>query len=216
MLKLYLNTSSSVFDVSSEEYKEDNIVVFNQFGLNKINYKNELNGSENALSNFAKISKNSSKVLIAGAYSNNYGVKRKSCVIADKGKLLGIQDMSVSYDSSNFSVGGSHKIFHSSQGKIGIIVDEDIFSIESIKAMSICDVDVIIAIIFGEEKPQFNYLIRAYSYLFGIPIVVLANSSVLSSDINGELQGSQKVKSVHTTVFTKKSYRLITTKKRGN
>ena len=216
MLKLYLNTSNSVFDVSSEEYKEDNVVVFNQFGLNKINYKNELNGSENALSNFARISKNSSKVLIAGAYSNNYGVKRKSCVIADKGKLLGIQDMCVSYDSNNFSVGGSHKIFQTSQGKVGIIVDEDIFSFESIKAMSICDVDVIIAIIFGEEKPQFNYLIRAYSYLFGIPIVVLSNSSILSSDINGELQGSQKVKDVHTVVYTKKSYRLITTKKRGN
>lgn len=216
MLKLYLNTKNSVFEVKNEVYKDEKIVIFNQNGLNKINYKNELNGSENLLTNFAKISKNTSKVLIAGAFSDNYGIKRKSCVVADKGKLLGIQDMCLSFDSNGYSVGGSQKIFQTSEGKIGIVVDDDLYNFESVKAMSICDADIIVALIFSEEKPQFSHIIKTYSYLFGVPFVLLTKNSVLISDINGEIVGGGNLSETHGLLPLKKGYRLISYKKRGN
>lgn len=216
MLKLYLNTKNNIFEVNSDSYKDDKIVIFNQNGLNKINYKNELNGSENLLTNFAKISKNTSKVIIAGAFSDNYGIKRKSSVIADKGKLLGIQDMCLSYNANSYSIGGSHKIFQTSQGKIGVVVDDDVYNLESVKAMSICDADIIVAIIFSEEKPQFSYLIKTYSYLFGIPFVMLTKNSVLVSDINGEIISGGRSGEMHSILPIKKGYRLISLKKRGN
>ncbi len=216
MVELYLNTKNSVFEVKNEVYKDDKIIIFNQNGLNKINYKNELNGSESLLTNFAKVSKISSKVLISGAFSDNYGIKRKSCVVADKGKLLGIQDMCLNYDASAFSIGGSHKIFQTSQGKIGVLVDDDLYNFESVKAMSICDADLIVALIFSEEKPQFSYIIKTYSYLFGVPFVVLTKNSTLISNSNGEIVGGGRNDETHSILPLKKGYRLISLKKRGN
>ena len=215
MLKLYLNTSSSVFEVNKEEYKDSQIVIFNQNGLNKINYKNELNGSQNILTDFAKISKNSSKILIAGAFSDNYGVKRKSCVVAEKGKLLGITDMCLSIEGNSFSIGGNHKVFQTSICKIGIVVDDDILDFDGIKAMSLCDADIIFSVVFSDEKPQYNYLIRAYSYLFGLPIVMITNNSVIASDANGEILSGGKLPKLNAVIPIKKNYKLITSKKRG-
>ena len=37
------------------------------------------------------------------------------------------------------------------------------------------------------EKEEYNFIIRAYSYLFGVPILALTTTSVLASDINGEI-----------------------------
>ena len=215
MVKLYCNKSDSVFDVKTSEYLTDKIAVFGFNGIDKISYKKELNCSENKLSNFAKLSKESGKVLISGTITDNYGILRRSAVIAEKGKLLGITDMRLSVNDNGYMGGGAQRVYQTQVGRIGLLVGDDILDIDGIKAMSLCDADFIVAIISGEEKPQYNFLIRSYSYLFGLPILLINTTSVLASDLNGEICGRSLENNTKITLPVKKSYRLVLTKQRG-
>lgn len=216
MLKLYCNKNDKVFSVKSTEYASDKVAVFGFNGIDKISYKNELNSQENKLSTFAKLSKESGKVLISGTVTDNYGVLKRSAVIADKGKLLGISDMRLSVNDNCYVGGGAQRVYQTQVGRIGLLVGDDILDFDGIKAMSLCDADFIIAIINGEEKPQYNFLIRSYSYLFGVPIVLITSSSVIASDLLGEICGKSLENQTKITLPVKKSYRLVLTKQRGS
>ena len=215
MLKLYCNKNDEVFAVKTKEYETEKLAIFGFNGIDKINYKKELNCSENKLSNFAKLSKESGKVLITGTITDNYGVLRRSAVIADKGKLLGISDMRLSVNDNGYLGGGAQRVYQTQVGRIGLLVGDDILDIDGIKAMSLCDADFIVAITSGEEKPQYNFLIRSYSYLFGVAIVLINSTGVIASDLSGEICGKSLENHTKITLPVKKSYRLVVTKQRG-
>lgn len=215
MLKLYCNKNDRVFSVKNSEYQSEKLAIFGFNGIDKISYKNELNCSENKLSNFAKLSKESGKVLISGTITDNYGVLRRSAVIADKGKLLGISDMRLSVNDNGYTGGGAQRVYQTQVGRIGLLLGDDILDVDGIKAMSLCDADFIVAITSGEEKPQYNFLIRSYSYLFGVPIVLINSTSVIASDLSGEICGKSLENYTKITLPVKKSYRLVLTKQRG-
>lgn len=215
MLKLYCNKTDTVFSVKKENYLNEKIAIFGFNGIDKISYKNELNCKENKLSNFAKLSKDSEKVLISGTITDNYGVLRRSAVIADKGKLLGISDMRLSVNDNGYTGGGVQRVYQTQAGRIGLLIGDDILDVDGIKAMSLCDADFIVAIASGEEKPQYNFLIRSYSYLFGVPILLINSTSVIASDLSGEICGKSLENHTKITLPIKKSYRLVLTKQRG-
>ena len=215
MLKLYCNKNDKVFSVKSSEYQTEKLAVFGFNGIDKISYKRELNYSESKLSSFARLSKESGKVLISGAITDNYGVLRRSAVIADKGKLLGISDMRLAINDSGYLGGGAQRVYQTQIGRIGLLIGDDILDIDGIKAMSLCDADFIVAIMSGEEKPQYNFLIRSYSYLFGLPMVLISTTGVIASDLSGEICGKSLENHTRITLPVKKSYRIVSTKQRG-
>ena len=215
MLKLYLEKTSAISDVNCENLKDCGVVIFGFNGVKKINYKNELNGSESVLPKIASISKKLSNVIIVGAITDNYGIIRKSAVIADKGKLLGISDMNNKISSAEYSGGGGHRVYQTSRGKIGVLIGDDLLDIEAVKAMAICDADFIIAIVSEPEKKEYGFLVRAYAYLFGLPIVVVTQDSFLASDMAGEICGASKNSSLEMVLPLKKTYKLVISKKRG-
>ena len=215
MLKLYIEKSKSVLDVSEEKFKEIGVLIFGFNGVKKINYRNELNGSESLLPQIASLSKKLSGVVIVGAVTDNYGIIRKSAVVADKGKLLGISDMNNKISSTDYSGGGGHRVYQTSRGKIGVLIGDDLLDIEAVKAMAICDADFIVFIVSEVEKKEYNFLIRAYAYLFGLPLVVITQDSFFASDMSGEICGASKNSQIETLLPLKKSYKLVVSKKRG-
>ena len=215
MLKIYTEKSKKLSNVDLVGVKNSALCLFDYDLLGKISYKNELSGSENKLPEFASFSKRNKKVVIAGAITDNYGVLKKSIVIADNGKLLGISDMTICIDGSAFTGGGCFKVYKTSVCKIGLIVDDDIINTDGVKALSLCDVDVIVAIISGEEKPQHNFLIRAYAYLFGLPFILLSQTGIIASDMHGEICGKSVEQKSNLIIPTKKQYMLIKSKRRG-
>ena len=215
MLKLYLEKKHSIYHESVENLKDFGVVIFGFNGVKKINYKNELNGSESVLPKIASVSKKLSSVIVVGSVTDNYGIIRKSAVIADKGKLLGISDMNNKISSADYSGGGGHRVYQTSRGKIGILIGDDLLDIDAVKAMSICDADFIIAIVSEVEKKEYNFLVRAYAYLFGLPIVVVTQDGFLASDMNGEICGASKNSSLELLLPIKKAYKLVISKKRG-
>ena len=213
-MKVLCYNSVNVNNVDATKFQPHDVIVFGLDGLNKIRYKNELNGTESVLQNFATLSKKHKKIIISGAITDNYGIIRKSAVVADNGKLLGISDMNLNVNSSGYSQGGGYRVYQTTKARIGIIIGDDVIDSDGVKAMSLCDADFII-VIENEEKPQYELLIRAYSYLFGVPILLLANGNVIASDVSGEICGGSREKTSEIILPTKKTYRVVQNKRRG-
>ncbi len=215
MLKLYFNRRDNIKNILDLPEKEEDVLVFGFLGVDVINYKNELSGKDSNLSMLAKYSKMGNKVVLSGAITDNYGIIRKSCLVAENGKLLGISDMNLCLDKAPFSSGCGHRIYQTKSYRIGVLVGDDIIDVDSVKAMALLGADVIISLISTEEKPQYSVLIRAYSYLFGLPVVLLTRDSVLASDMNGEICGGSKNEESRIIIPIKKNYRLCQLKRRG-
>ena len=215
MFKVYCNLKNQCKEVNLQNYQSSNLLIFGFNGIANVNYKSELSGKTNVLHDFATISRQSQKVLISGAITDNYGIIKKSCAVADKGKLLGISDMCLSLNNNNYCLGGGYKVYHTSAGKIGVIVGSDLLDGDGIKAMSLCEADLIVNVSDLYSKEQDHFLLRAYSFLYGVPIISVTANCVMASDINGEVCAKSPLKNLEIAVPLKKVYRLVTNKRRG-
>lgn len=215
MFKLYCDKRNDVFSVPNENYIKDNALIFGFNGISKVSYKSELSGKEDILTKLAGLTKRIGKVIISGTVTDNYGVIKKSAVIADNGKLLGISDMNAVSPPSNYSCGGGHRVYQTSLGRIGIVIGNDFIDPEVIKAMALCDADFIVCLLTENQAQEHEFLVRSYAFLYGLPVLIVAKDGVLGADIYGEIFGGFKEDVSHILLPTKKSYRLVTNKKRG-
>lgn len=215
MLKIFADKTSGLNDLNLEQSKDRQISLFGFQLLDKVSYKYELSGEESKLPALSAFSRKTGGVVIAGAVTDNYGILKKSAVIADKGKLLGISDMVLGYDGSPYQGGGSYKVYQTSACKIGIVVDGDIKNFEAVKSMSLCDADLIVIISSKEEKKEYNFLIRAYAYLFGVSVILITKTGVLASDMSGEICGKSLEGKSNLIIPVKRQYVLTKTKRRG-
>lgn len=214
-MKFYCNKSESVFSADKTLFENSDIVVFGFNGIKRISYKQELSGVEDLLVKFSKLSKSTNKIIISATNTDNYGIIRKSLIVAEKGKILGISDMNIKLQGEDCSVGAGYRVYQTSVGRIGVLIGDDILDFDGVKAMTICDADIIILVTTESEKEEYNFILRAYSYLFGVPILALTATSVLASDINGEIVCGSRDNITKLILPTKKCFRLITTKRRG-
>ncbi len=215
MLKIYFNRKDSIKTFLNAPEREESILIFGFNGASKISYKKELSGEEDTLSKIAKLSKKGGKVVISGSVTDNFGIIRKSCLVAENGKLLGISDMNYCLDKTPYSSGVGHKIYQTKSYRIGVLVDDDILDIDSLKAMALLSADVIICLLKCDEKQEHSVLARAYAYLFGLPVVICTSSSIIAGDMKGEICSSSNNLSSSIIVPIKKNYRLCQFKKRG-
>ncbi len=213
-MKVLCYNKANVKNIDANVFNGYDLIVFGFNGLDKIKYKNELNGSESALQNFASLSKNTKKIIISGAITDNYGIIRRSAIISENGKLLGISDMNLNVNSSGFSQGGGYRVYQTSKARVGLLIGDDILDYDGIKSMSLCDADFIVAIV-SDEKLQYSVLVRAYAYLFGVPILIVSENGALAVDISGEVCGGSRESVSDIILPTKKSYRIIQSKRRG-
>ncbi len=213
-MKVYCNVVDGVFNLQDNAYSNADLVVFGFNFIGKINYKSELAGNEDKLLKLSKLSKTCKKVIIGGAYTDNYGVIRKSALIAENGKILGITDMYFKRQETALSVGFGYKIYPTKIGKIGLLVDEDIYNYDAFKCMSMCDADLIVVVTDKQDKQKLDFLIKSYALLLGVNIILLSPNEIISFDHKGELLLSQ-TKKTQLTLNTNKTYSLITIKRRG-
>ena len=119
MLKIFSSLSKNAFNAPKTELKDSKLSVFGFGSIGKINYKRELSGEENVLSRFASLSREVNSVLIAGAITNNYGVIKKSVVVCERGKLVGICDSTYTFENG-YSGGGTFRVYNLSGVKLGV------------------------------------------------------------------------------------------------
>jgi predicted amidohydrolase len=191
------------------------VVVFGFNGMGLVSYKKELSGETEYFQDVAKLSKQLSTVIICGCDTDTYGVYRHSAVIADKGKILGVVDTVYSVDESEFTSGGSFKVYQTSAGRIGIILLEDLYFYKSAEVLSMCDAEFIVCIFKKLDSYMPQVLLRGNAFTCGVTMSLVAENHLSVSDIRGKIILSASSDIVKTKIDIEKDYHLITSKKRG-
>ncbi len=150
-----------------------------------VKYGKEINGETDVFKTTATLSQRKNTIILYPCDTDNFGIKKQSCAVFDKGKLLGISDMTVSIDGSSYSIGVSGKIYDFHCGKTGIAVGDDLYSFELIKAFTICGAEAVICLKRRIKKSIDSIIVRAYSFLLGVPIILISKDYIFCADPKG-------------------------------
>ena len=205
-------TDSTVKDVKS--LPDCDIAVFGFKGLGEVDYESELRGVTDKFEDCARLSKTAGCGVVCACKTKSRGILRKSVAVADRGKLLGISDMTHVIDCEDWKSGAGLGFYSVGGYKIGLIVENDLLFPECFNSLSLCGCNLIIAVAEELKDNVPPLLIRAYSYLYGVPVVMCAGNMAYFSEVSGAIAGSAQQFSMFE-ITPQNRYHLITSRTRG-
>lgn len=208
-------TRETVGQFSMRDGEKFSDLIFFGFGGvdGEVSYEKELKGETAYFEDVALLSKQYQCVVICACISDTRGIKRKSAVVAENGKILGVSDMLNCLDGE-YNPGAGLKTYDTKVGKIGIAVGEDCYFPELLRTLAVCGSELICCP-FGETDGVENTLLRAAAFSYGIPIALCADGYASLSDVDGSLCFSSPYSPVSFDLEQKKEYRLVETRRRG-
>ncbi|MDE7453079.1 MAG: hypothetical protein K2N22_01570 [Clostridia bacterium] len=193
---------------------ECDIALFGFGGLGEVSYENELKGVTDKFEDAARLSKIAGCGVLSGCKTVSRGVLRKSVAAADRGKLLGISDMNHIIDCEDYKSGAGLGFYTVGGCKVGLCIENDLYFPDGIKALSMCGCNLIVAVMEELKDNIPPLLIRSYSYLYGVPIIMCAGRVAFFTETNGEIASSSRPLTLFE-VTPKNRYRVITTRVKG-
>ncbi len=189
------------------------VFLFGFNGIREVSYEKELKEETAYFSDAALLSKREKGVVISGCVTDTRGLKRKSAVIAENGKILGVSDM-LNVMDGEFNSGGGLRIYETHAGRIGIAVAEDLHYPEVIRSLAVCGCDYIVCP-FGRITDSLqSVLMRAYGYCYGIPILLCGQGYAIIADGKGNVPFASPQSPVFADFECVNEYHLIQTRRR--
>lgn len=130
-----INEISELWGISIKD--EDFVLIYYEKELSLLD---ELEKPE-ITKQFAQYSLDNDLVLLVNFVARINAKKYLSVMVIDKGKIIGVSDC---LSMKEFHSSESQRIYTTTQGKIGIVVGDDIFILESIRSLLINDADWIV------------------------------------------------------------------------
>lgn len=193
---------------------ECDIAVYGFAGLGEVDFEKELKGETEKFEEAAKLSKNLNCGVICGCKTVSRGLRRKSASVSDRGKLLGICDMNHVLDCEEYKSGSTLGFYKVNGCKIGVCIENDLLFPDTIKSLAMCGCNAIVVILEEVRDNLPPLLIRAYSYLYGVPLVMCAGKTAYFADISGAIATSTQ----NVTLFEvspQSRYHIVTTRQKG-
>lgn len=190
------------------------IFLFGLEGLGEVCYEKELKGESRLVEDAALLSKETKSLVVSGCITDTLGHKRKSALVAENGRIVGISDMLHAIDGEA-SCGAALRVYETGVGKMGIAVAEDLYFPEVLKALSLCGSDVIVCP-FGQKPNGIQTtLLRAHAYCYGVPILFCAEGYCLIADVSGDIAFASPLSPIYADYQKTKCYHLVETRRRG-
>lgn len=193
---------------------KNDLLLFGFGGLGEICYERELNGATRQFEEAALLSKKSGAILISGCLSNTRGHKRKSALVAENGRLLGISDC-VHTTSREISCGALLRVYETGRGRMGVLVAEDIAYLESAQALAACGSDFLVCILAEMRDVMPLVLARAYAYALGVPVFLCSDDYGAAVSERGEVCVAAAEFPFSYAFAAQTEYRLVQTRRRG-
>lgn len=203
------------FPLLKREKGKADLICFGGNGLGLVSYKKELDGETEYFHEVAKMSRLYGSVVISGLDTDTYGIFRRSAVIAEKGRILGVTDANFTLDESEFKSGGNLRVYETGVGKIGVLVGEDVYCNDLIRSLSICDADIIISVYKMVKNSMPQVLMRAGSFSNGVNICMVADNYIQATDHKGNVIFATGKKMLETEIKIEKEFHTITLRRRG-
>lgn len=179
----------------------------------EICYEKELKGETSFFQAAALLSKRTSAIVVRGCITDTRGHKRKSALVAENGKLLGISDMLHVIDGG-ISSGASLRVYETRVGRMGVVVAEDLLFPGVIKSLALCGSDVIVCT-FGRVESIHTVLARAHAYCFGVPILLCGSGYSLLAGADGNVAFASPVSPMMWEMHIQKQYHVVETRRGG-
>ena len=136
------------------------IVFFGFQGIGEVSYEKELRGETGYFEDAAILSKENHNVVVCGCVTDTRGVKRKSAVVAENGRLLVVSDLRNAIDGE-YKSGAGLRVYETKVGRLGIAVAEDLYFPEILRTLAVCGSDLILCTIgIVSDSPKY-VLLRA-------------------------------------------------------
>ncbi len=200
---------------NAEVLSDAGLIIFGFNGMGLVSYKKELSGETDYFHDLARLSAQIGGVVICGCDTDSYGSFRHSVAIADKGKILGVSDMVHLPEGSEFVPGGAFRVYDTSKGKIGLIIEDDLYFPEVARVLSLCDADLIVCLLKNVESFMPQIMLRASAYSNGVTMALCSKNYSCVSDSKGNVVVSAKSGILKTDVKKEKDYHLVSLRKRG-
>lgn len=195
--------------------EKTDLLLFGFESLGEVNYEKELKGGSNFFSDVALLSKQLKNVVVCGCVTDLRGLKRKSAIVAENGKLLGVSDMLNAVDGAT-NGGAALRVYETKAGRMGVAVADDLHFPDVVKSLSVCGCDFVVCP-FGVVKNSLQaVLLRAYSFCYGIPIFFCGAGYCMISDTKGEIVFASPQSPAYTCFQKVTEYHLIQMRKRGS
>ncbi len=194
--------------------RESDVLIF-PFLLGEVSYERELKGETSLFEDIAILSKTGCNVVVCGCYTNARGMRRKSVVVAERGRILGVSDMVNRIDGNEFRSGAGIKTFDTKAGKLGIVVGEDLYFPQVLETLSVCGADVALCVFEQLNESLETTLVRAGAFFYGLPVCLCAYGYAGIADPAGKLRFSSPKSPCVYELPREQEYHIVETRKRG-
>lgn len=182
--------------------------------LGEVSYERELRGETRYFEEVAALSQETGATVICGCVTDTKGFQRKSAVVAENGKILGVSDM-LNVVDGEMNSGAALKVYDTKAGKIGVMVSEDLYFPDVAKSLALCGSDVIVCPYGAVENGVESVLIRALAFCYGVPICLCGVGYSAIGGADGGLAFASPLSPVTAELEKVKEYHLVETRQRG-
>ncbi len=197
---------SSIGEFCLDKTKKNDLILFGFQGLGEVHYEREINGDTAYFEEVAKLSKQADCVVVCGCVTNALGHRRKSVIVAEKGRILGVSDM-LNVIDDEVGCGAELKVYPTGVGKLGIIVAEDLYFPDVVNSLTLCGAEYLICP-FSKPDGIENVLCRALAFCYGAPVILCGVGYSCVADSTGCLAFSSREPS-YACVERTPEYQLI-------
>ena len=200
-------------DAVGEEAGAD-IVCYPLSALGEVSYERELKGETSLFEAVAMRSKALRCTVVGGCYTDARGIRRKSAVVAERGRLLGVSDLVNRIDGSAFGAGAGVKVYETAAGRLGVVVGEDLYFPKVMETLSLSGADAVLCLFEELSEGLELTLIRAHAFFYGLPVALCAFGYAAVADSEGRLFFASPAPVGRVTLPKEREYRLIETRRR--
>ena len=214
-MRICFVTSGSLGEYAESFEDGADVVCCGFQAIGKVSYERELRGETGLFEDVALLSKEGKNVVVCGCFTDARGIRRKSVVVAERGRILGVSDMVSRLDGGEYRAGAGIKIYDTKAGKIGIVVAEDLYFPQVLQTLSLCGAEVALCIFEAPNDSLEQTLMRAGAFLYGLPVCICAYGYAQAADIGGKVTFATPASPCYYNLEREQEYHLVETRQRG-
>ena len=207
-MRIAFASSGSLRDFREVPQERADVTIFGFNGVGEVNYEKELKGESTFFEEGTKLSKRDENIVIFGCVTDTRGHRRKSVAIAENGRLLGVSDMLHSIDGE-YAAGANVRAYETRCGRMGVIVDRDLYFPETMRALALCGCSWIVCPFDRTVSPVDRAYLCVYAHACGVPIFLCGDGFSMIVGYKGELIFSSPCSPIFAEYDEKRVYHLV-------
>ena len=192
--------------------KKPALTVFG-FDGGEVSFERELKGETRIFEDVAKRSKTDENLVVYGVITNTRGHRRKSAIVAENGRILGVSDAIHAIDGEVRS-GAFLRVYDTKIGRVGVAVAEDIYDTDTVKTLAVCGCDFIVCPFERVRDAVCSVLLRAYAFTAGVPIAFCGGGYAMIADVDASIAFAAPIGYAETEFVVKKEFHLIESRRK--